>query len=101
MRKTRQKYLSRSLIHALLLLLPVCRGLAQPWYLPTEGADSVLLKNTSLLEQQAWLRGPGAQAEIPLLFNKQPGTYAKFRFSHARSASYFSSARANSKSRGP
>jgi hypothetical protein len=41
-----------------MLLLPVCRGLAQPWYLPTDGVDSVILQNTSNQLQNVWLSAP-------------------------------------------
>ncbi len=70
MSKTRRKresgLLLRTLILAVLVvltasLLPVGRALAQPWYLPTEGVDSVFLQNNSDQPQTLWLNAPDIQ----------------------------------------
>ena len=41
-----------------ILLLAVCRALSQPWFLPTDGVDSVFLQNNSDQPQNLWLDGP-------------------------------------------
>jgi len=67
MNKTRQKNVTQTkvrigalhLILALVVLfLPVRRALAQPWFLPTEGVDSVILTNTSAQPQTVWVDAP-------------------------------------------
>lgn len=46
------------LLLVLSLLLTGHRVLSQPWYLPTDGADSVFIENTSRQNQRVWISPP-------------------------------------------
>ncbi len=61
--KSKPRLLHQVLVF-IMLLLPVCRGLAQPWFLPTEGVDSVFLQNNSDQPQSLWLSSPDDIAHL-------------------------------------